>query len=249
LKKVKYNLLLICPIFLTACAPTFITSLTLSLPFRAAFSSEGVVWVNGGKACVARAPSYRQVCPELPEKAVDVAWNNSQAWAVLPYAGFIVTLDRAALTMQVGRAVAMTATRIYREDGSAVSFQGNKLKGVVGSPTAALTGGDNEDYVLLAGKLKRVSDDVILDYKPSTYLRYTPFGIATAATPGITTKNATYRLTGTTLEKIDLAQRIISSMPHGPGHIGIVGTEIVTISPAGDIRVFNMNLTPKLHRS
>ncbi|WP_102125164.1 hypothetical protein [Deinococcus planocerae] len=237
---------------LVACAPTTarVTNpnttfgpVTATPIFDAAFGVEGVAWVDGGRACVARAPSYRVVCPPLPP-VVAVAWNGGDAWAGVPAAGVVVTLDRAARSVAAGRVVALSNTRAYREDGSAVTFAGAAAPGVAGAPTAALTGGDGQDYVLLAGTLRRVDDGVILDRAPLPFLRLTPRGVTTANTPGVVTLSGSYRLTGAALERVDISGRVLASVPHGPGRVGVVGADVVTVSPGGRVRVFDGSLRP-----
>lgn len=225
---------------LTACAPA---AAPRAPTFDAAFGVEGVAWVDGGRACVARAPSYTAVCPVLPP-AVAVAWNGGDAWAAVPGAGVLVTLDRAARSVAAGRVVALSNTRAYREDGSAVTFTGAAAAGVAGAPSAAVTGGDGEDYVLLAGVLRRVTDGVIVDRAPLPVLRVTPTGVTTANTPGVVTLSGTYRLTGTALERADASGRVLASVPHGPGRVGTVGADVVTVAPGGTVRVFDVNLRP-----
>ncbi|BDP42489.1 hypothetical protein DAETH_24580 [Deinococcus aetherius] len=230
----------LCLLPLTACAPT---TATRAPAFDAAFGVEGVAWVDGGRACVARAPSYRAVCPALPP-AVAVAWNGGDAWAAVPAAGVVVTLDRAARSVAAGRVVALSSTRAYREDGSAVTYAGAAATGVAGAPSAAVTGGDGQDYVLLAGTLRRVEDGVILDRAPQPFLRVTPTGVTTANTPGVVTPQGTYRLTGTALERVDASGRVLASVPHGPGRVGFVSADVVTVAPGGAVRVFDVDLRP-----
>ncbi|WP_216328502.1 hypothetical protein [Deinococcus aestuarii] len=225
---------------LTACAPATVTR---APTFDAAFGIEGVAWVDGGRACVARAPSYRPVCPALPP-VVAVAWNGGDAWAAVPAAGVIVTLDRAARSVAAGRVVALSSIRAYREDGSAVTYAGAAAGSVAGAPSAAVTGGDGQDYVLLAGTLRRVADGVILDRTPRPFLWVTPTGVTTANTPGVVTASGTYRLTGAALERADVSGRVLASVPHGPGRVGLVGGDVVTVSPGGRVGVFDENLRP-----
>ncbi|GMA16692.1 hypothetical protein E5F05_17120 [Deinococcus metallilatus] len=235
----------LCLLPLTACAPANTSRASNpSSTFNAAFAPEGVAWVDAGKACVARAPSYRPVCPALPGAAVAVGWNGGDAWAALPDAGLLVTLDRAARSVPVGRVVALTATRAYRQDGSAVTYEGNPAPGVPGAPTAALTGGDGQDYVLLAGVLRRVSDGVVIETAPGPLLQVTPTGVRSAYLPGVVTLSGTYRLTGTALQRLDAAGRVLVSVPHGPGRVGLVGADVVTVSPGSVVRVYSVDLVP-----
>jgi len=230
---------------LAACAPATTSRAPISVPaFSAAFGPEGVAWVDAGQACVARAPSYRAVCPRLPGPAVGVGWNGGDAWAALPGAGLLVTLDRAARSVPVGRVVALSNTRAYREDGSAVTFAGAAATGVPGAPSAAVTGGDGQDYVLLAGALRRVSDGVVLETAAGPLLQVTPTGARSANVPGVTTASGTYRLTGGTLQRLDAAGRVLASVPHPPGRVGVVGGDLVTVAPGGAVNVFGVDLQP-----
>ncbi|WP_034385248.1 hypothetical protein [Deinococcus sp. YIM 77859] len=228
---------------LSACAPAAAPR-GPAVAFDAAFSPEGATWLDNGQACVARAPSYRPVCPQLPGRAVAVAWQGGDAWAALPGAGLLVTLDRAARSVPVGRVVTLSSTRAYREDGSAVTYAGQPAGGVSGAPTAALTGGDGEDYVLLAGTLRRVADGLIVETAPGPLLEVTPTGVRSANLPSVTTAAGTYRLTGTALQRLDASGRVLASVPHGPGRVGVVGADIVTVAPSGLVRVFGVDLTP-----
>lgn len=238
---------------LAACAPRVFPvtgpgaapePVTATPSLRAAFAPEGVTWVSAGQACVARAPSYRPVCPKLPGAAVDVAWNGGDAWAALPGVGLLLTLDRAARVTPAGRVVALSGTRAYREDGSAVTYEGAAAAGVPGAPSAAVTGGDGQDYVLLAGTLRRVADGAVLDPAPAPLLQAAPDGARTTLLPSAFTPLGTYRLTGTALQRLDPAGRVLASVPHGPGRVGLVGNDVVTVSPEGDVRTFGVDLRP-----
>lgn len=209
--------------------------------FRAAFGPQGVAWVSGGQACVARAPSYRASCPRLPP-AVDVAWNGGDAWAAVPGLGAVITLDRAAQTVAVGRVVALSASRAYREDGTAVTYAGAATRGVIGAPTAALTGGDGQDYVLLGGRLLRVADGAVLGSAAGPYLQPTPTGVRSAEVPGVSGDFGRYRLNNGALERLDPAGGVLARVPHGPGRVGLVGSDVVTVSPGGQVRVFGTDL-------
>ncbi|WP_428194423.1 hypothetical protein [Deinococcus saxicola] len=209
--------------------------------FRAAFAPEGVAWVSGGRACVARVPSYRVTCPNLPP-AVDVGWNGGDAWAALPGLGAVITLDRAAQTVQVGRVVALSNTRAYREDGSAVTYAGAAARGVIGAPSAAITGGGGQDYVLLGGKLLRVEGGAVLENGAGPYLRAGPTGAKSADVPGVDTDFGSYRLVGGELQRLDAAGSVVGRLPHGPGRVGLVGGDVVTVSPQDQVRVFGLDL-------
>ncbi|UQN07046.1 hypothetical protein [Deinococcus sp. QL22] len=234
------RLLPILALLLSACAPAY-SPPTGDAAFRAAFSADGVAWVAGGRACVARAPGFRVTCPSVPT-AVDVAWNRGEAWAAVPGAGVVVTLDRAARSVAVGRVVALSSTRAYREDGSAVTYEGAAAAGVAGAPSAALTGGDGADYVLLAGNLRRVTDNVVTEVNAAPFLVPLNTGARSADVPTVVTSFGTYRLANGRLERGDGTGRILNSVAHGAGRVGQVGSNIVTISADGSVKVFTENL-------
>ena len=226
---------------LPACAPAY-TAPTRDAAFRAAFSGAGVAWVSGGQACVARVPDYRPVCPRLG-RAVDVAWNGGDAWAAVPGAGLAVTLDRAARSVPAGAVAALSNTLIYRQDGSALSYEGVAAGQVAGGPSAAVTGGDGADYVVLAGQLRRGS--AVVEAAAQPYLYATARGAATAAVPtAVGGDGDTYRLQGGQLERTDASGRVTARTPHGPGRVGVVGQDVVTVSAAGEIRRYTQSLTP-----
>ena len=231
-------------LLLAACAPTATSPLPAAPAFQAAFSREGVAWMEAGQACVARAPSYRPVCPKLPGRTVGVAWNGGDAWAGLPGAGLLVTLDRAARSVPAGRVVALSSTRAYREDGSAVNYAGQPVQGVPGAPTAVLTGGDGQDYALLAGTLRRVQGGQLVEAAAGPQLSVTPSGVQSANVAQVVTDTATYRLTGTELQRLDPVGRVVASVPHGPGQVGLIGGDVVTVAPGGSVRAFGLDLRP-----
>ncbi|SEJ22920.1 hypothetical protein SAMN04488058_10549 [Deinococcus reticulitermitis] len=229
-------------LLLSACAPRVSSTATGPAAgplgeagFRAAFSDFGVAWVSGARACVARAPGYRPQCPRLGP-AVDVAWSGGDAWAAVPGAGLAVTLDRAPRSLSVGAVVALSAQRLYREDGSALTYAGEAAAGVAGAPGAAVTGGDGAEYVVLAGRLRRVADRADLG-SAQPYLFATPDGAKTANLPSAEDAAGRYQLSGTALERV-LAGVVVARVPHGPGRVGQVGAEVVTVSPAGAVRRF-----------
>lgn len=234
------RLLPLMALLLSACAPAY-SPPTGDAAFRAAFSADGVAWVAGGRACVARAPGFRVVCPSLPV-AVDVAWNAGNAWAAVPGAGVVVTLDRAARSVPVGRVVALSSTRAYREDGSAVTFGGAAATGVAGAPSAALTGGDGEDYVLLAGNLRRVTDNVVTEVSAAPFLVALPGGARSADVPTAVTSTGNYRLANGRLERTDDTGRVLNSVSHGRGRVGQIGNTVVTVSEQGNVKVFSVTL-------
>ncbi|GAA5446461.1 hypothetical protein [Deinococcus depolymerans] len=225
---------------LAGCAPTTLSALPPEAALRAAFSDQGVAWVSSGRACVARAPGFRASCPSLPP-AVDVAWNGTDAWAGVPGLGVIVTLDGAARTLSVGRVAALSAGRVFREDGSAVTFAGEPARGVPGRPSAAVTGRDADFVLLDGGEVRRVADGAVLA-RGAAFLSLTPDGVVGSAQPQLVTPEGTYRLTGGHLERLDATGRVVASTPHGPGRVGRVGPQLVTVDAAGTVRVFGMDL-------
>lgn len=233
----------LCLWLLASCAPSVVTTRSGEAAFRAAFSAEGVAWVSGGAACVARMPAFQPVCPRLPP-VTDVAWNGSDAWAAVPGLGVVVTLDRAARSVLVGRVLTLSNSRVYRQDGSALNYAGEAVQGVVGGPSGAITGGDGGDYVVLAGALKRVSDGVVLETHAKANLVSTPTGARTSEVPALDSVVGSYQLVNGRLERLDTTGRVLVSVPHGPGRVGLVGAEIVTVSPQGAVRVFTLDLQP-----
>lgn len=233
--------LLSLPLWLAGCAPAALGELPAGAAFRAAFSDQGVAWVASGRACVARAPSFRVNCPPLPP-AVDVAWNGLDAWAGVPGVGVVVTLDGAARTVDVGRVAALSAGRVYREDGSAVTYANGPVRGVPGRPSAAVTVGDAE-FALVGGEVRRVADGAVLA-RGAAFLTVTPDGAAGSAQPQLVTAEGTYRLTGERLERLDPAGRVVAATPHVPGRVGRVGPLIVTVDAAGTVRAFGVDLRP-----
>ncbi|MFC5847342.1 hypothetical protein [Deinococcus petrolearius] len=226
---------------LPACAPAY-TAPSGDAAFRAAFSSAGVAWVSGGRACVARAPEYLPVCPRLG-RAVDVAWNGGDAWAAVPGAGLAVTLDRAARSVTAGAVAALSGALIYRQDGSALTYEGAAAGQVAGGPSAAVTGGDGADYVVLAGQLRR--SGAVVEAAAQAHLYATATGAATAAVPTASgSAGDTYRLRGGQLERADASGQVTARTPHGPGRVGVVGEDVVTVSASGELRRYTQALVP-----
>lgn len=233
-------------LLLAACAPTATgTRPTPDGGFRAAFSEQGVVWVSGGRACVARVPEYAPVCPRLPRVA-DVAWNGPDAWAAVPELGQTVTLDGAARSVPVGRVVALSATRAYREDGSAVTFAGQPARGLPFAPLAVVTGGNGQDYALVRGRagtqLLRVSDGAVLEAQAGPELLALPAGARSATEPQVVTPFGSYVLANGRLERRDGAGRVMLALPHEPGRVGLVGQDVVTVDETGRLRRFTADL-------
>ena len=209
---------------------------------RAAFSDDGVAWVVGGRACVARVPGFRPDCPRL-SPASDVSWQGGDAWAALPGPGLVVTLDRAPRTVSAGAVRLLTSARIYREDGSALTYGGEAGRGVAGEPQAAVTGGDGREYVVLGRELRRVDDGAVLDRAAQPFLYATPTGAASAALPTASDGQSLYRLTGSALERFSAGQ-VVARVPHGPGQVGRVRGEVVTVDASGRVRRFTPALEP-----
>ncbi|MGM9320012.1 hypothetical protein [Deinococcus aquaticus] len=234
--------LLSLPGWVAGCSPTTLGEQPAAAAFRAAFSEQGVAWVSAGRACVARAPSFRAECPRLPA-VVDVGWDGGDAWAAVPGLGVIVTLDRAARTVPVGQAAALSGAQVYRQDGSAVSYAGTPtaVRSLTGLPSSAVTGGDGREYALMDGAVRRVSDGATLS-RGAAFLSVTLDGAVGSAAPQVGTPWGTYRLTGQQLERVDAAGRVVTGVAHGPGRVGRVGAQIVTVSGSGAVRIFSADL-------
>jgi hypothetical protein len=253
---VKRALTLLAAGLLSACAPSQTARQAASssaqnaaLPFQADFTDAGVTWVANGQAYVARAPSLRPQLSPLPTPAVSAAWVGTVAWGALPGPGLIVTLDGAPETQNVGRAARLTHTRIYRQDGTAQNYGGGEAGGVLGFPDAAITGGDSAEYVRVGRDLYQPgagasSPATLIASGAQPYLYALPRrGVATANVPTVQTDSGSlYRLSGSALERLDGTGRVLASVPHGPGLIGVVGGRVVTLSAAGQIRVFLVDL-------
>ncbi|MGX9686338.1 hypothetical protein ACTQ9L_04235 [Deinococcus wulumuqiensis] len=213
---------------------------------QAAFSDDGVAWVVGGRACVARVPGFRAECPRLaPASGMahvsGVAWQGGDAWAALPGPGLVVTLDRAPRTVSAGAVRLLSSARIYREDGSTLTYGGERGRGVAGEPQAAVTGGDGREYVVLGRELRRVDDGAVLDRAAQPFLYATPIGAASAALPTASDGLSLYRLTGSALERFSAGQ-VVARVPHGPGQVGLVRGEVVTVDASGRVRRFSLAL-------
>lgn len=243
---------------LTACAPAVtdtrpttngaaVTSgpaITANL-VTAAFSDRGAVWVLDGAVFLARAPGFRPERVPVPGRAVDVAWNGGEAWVALPASGWVQRLTGEPRVVQAGRVVAITDTRIYREDGSAVTYAGVPTGGLVGAPSAVVTGGDGFDYALQSGRLLRVGTSaVVLDAAArGPFLAATSSGAVSTLFPTVSGANATYRIANGRLERLDAANVVRASLPHEPGVVGIVAEFVVTIAESGRLRVFRYDLS------
>ncbi len=222
---------------------------TLSAGLQASFSEGGVIWLEGGRVTLARAPGFRLQAVALPGPASAVAWQGGLPWVALGGLGLLVSADGRPLSVPVGRVVALSATRAYRQDGSAVSVSPagavTPAGGVPGTPSAVLTGGDGLDYAEANGALYRVTglgEAQLLDESPGPLLSLTPQGAVSARLPGVQTLGGLYRLTGTALERLDGSGRLLASAPHPPGQVGVVSGMIVTVSAGGRLRVFAPDL-------
>lgn len=237
---------------LTACAPapTRTATPTTSAPvaplgelpvgFRASFSDSGVVWVSAGRACVARAPSFRPLCPKLPP-VIDVAWNAGRAWAAVPSTGAAYTLDSEPLQLQVGRAALLSQTRIYREDGSALNYDGQMVRGVAGTPSAVISA-QGKDYAIVAGKLRSVDEGTVLDNAPRAYLLETLRGVDSASSPSLSNDFGRYVWQAGQLQKLGAQGQVLTKLAHPAALLGQVGQTLVTITPAGTIKTFDFAL-------
>lgn len=224
-----------------SCAPR-VTLTSPQTPFRAAFSDEGVAWVTGGQACMARAPQFRPVCPQVG-RAVDVAWNGGDAWAAVPEAGLVITLDRAARSVTVGAVEKLSSRAIYRQDGSMLSYDGQPAGEVLGRPEEVLTGGDGLDYVRLEGQVRRVQDGQLVTEEPGFLVR-TPTGVSTSVFPAVQGPDGTYRITAAGLELVNSGGQVVVSVPGISGRVGLVGNLVVTVNEAGVVQVFTSRLVP-----
>ncbi len=186
-------------LLLAACAPAASPRTLAVSPapaVQAAFSDEGVVWSDGKVACAARAPQFLPVCPPWPAPTGSVAWNGGQPWAALPALGQVVTVDGPAQTVLAGRVAALSAMRIYREDGSALTYSGVPAGSVPGQPSAAVTGGDGQDYVWLAGQLLPTNHPGQGRPAGGPFLWATPAGAESGPFPSALTRRGRLELRG-----------------------------------------------------
>lgn len=252
--------LLAAALLFTACAPatTRVTPPTL----QASFSAQGVIWTEGSRVTLARAPLFQMVVPRVPAGVTAVGWQAaslSSGGAATPWVGvgglgLLLTADGRPVTLQAGRVVALSGTRAYREDGSTYSYDGVPGAGLLGTPDAVVTGGDGSEYAVQAGNLYRlgssgqtvgsqtVGSQTLLSGAAQRYLYATPTGAATANAPTVVTLDGRYTLTGTALEWRDASGLLLGSLPHPPGLIGVVGGVLVTLQPGGDLRFFAPDL-------
>lgn len=241
---------------LTACAPAQQSQRAAPLrvtplqatPFQADFTDAGVTWVAGGKAYVARAPDLKPMLSPLPVPAVAAAWVGNKAWGALPAAGLVITLDGPPEQAVVGRAWKLSHTRVYLQDGTALSYSGGTMGGVNGPPSAVVTGGDGQDYALVGHDLYQSGQPPVLlggnvtAASGESYLYATTLGAASSNLPTVQAEGSLYRLTGSQLQRLDGSGRVLAQVPHGPGLLGLVGGQVVTLSEGGQIRRFSATL-------
>jgi len=240
---------------LAACAPRATEAGTSAPPspaptsvvasVRAAFSDRGVVWVTNGRVFLARAPGFQVEAVRTPGQAADAAWHDGDAWAALPAAGWVQRVTGRPDVVQAGRAYRLTATRVYREDGSAVTYTGAGTTGMLGAPDAVVTGGDGLDYALQSGRLYKLGTGRLLvsERAAGPYLSVTPEGAVASAVPAVTTREGTYRVTGGKLQRVDPTGVVRSEVTSDAVVVGRVGDLIVTVSPEGVVRAFRYDLS------
>lgn len=239
-------LLVLLAAWLVACAPSATnggaptTQTFATQSFAAAFDDAGVLWVEGGQAFIARWPGFQteRVAVNAPVQAV--AWSGRRPWVAAGSA--VVTASGEPRTLTAGRVVALSATRIYREDGSAIDYSGAPATGLIGAPSAVITGGNGQDYALQGRTLYRIGVAEPLDPDARANLIATPGGAATSNAPGVVTDQGLYQLTGTQLQRLDGLNVVRASVAHGPGLVGQVRGRIVTVARGGALRFFNADL-------
>ncbi len=255
--------LLLMAALLSACAPAAVktvgTSPAVPATFQASFSGDGVIWTEGGRVTLARFPGFQKVSVQVPAGATAVGWQTvggqmvggqslnrvNTPWVVLASPGLIVTADARPVSVQVGRTAVLSSALVYRQDGSAVGYDGGPAgRGLLGTPQAVVTGGDGLEYALQEGKLYRLGSggQVLLSGAAQPYLYATLTGAATANAPTVATLDGRYTLTGTALERRDAAGVLLASVPHPAGLLGQVGSLIVTVQPGGMLRFFGPEL-------
>ncbi len=188
---------------------------------------------------MARVPQLRPVCPPWPAPTGAVGWNAGRAWTTLPTLGQAVTLDGAAESLPAGRVVAMSATRIYREDGSALNYSGAPVPGTLGRPAQVVTGGDGRDYALVAGRLWAVDSGRSEPAGGGRWLQPTPDGARAAIFPSVETSQGRLELRGTQV----FAAGSDTPLPlPGPARaLGMVGMEpYVLVGSAGDWQLISL---------
>lgn len=250
--------ILLTALLLSACAPVAVqiagvkpagTDLAPPTTIQASFSGDGVIWTEGGRVTLARFPGLQKVSVRVPAGATAVGWQSvnrvNTPWVALAGLGLIVTADARPVSVQVGRTVALSAAFVYRQDGSAVGYDGGPASTrLLGTPEAVVTGGDSLEYALQGGKLYRLGSggQVLLSSAAQPFLYATVSGAATANAPTVSTLDGRYTLTGTVLERRDAAGVLLASAPHPAGLLGQVGNLIVTVQPGGILRFFGPEL-------
>ena len=219
---------------------------------QASFSPAGVIWLEGGQVTLARAPDFQKLSVRLPGSAAAVAWQRSgdtyTPWAALKSAGLILTADARPRSVPVGRVAALSRGRVYREDGSAVNYDGTPAdSGLLGAPDAVQTGSDDLEYARQGSRLYRLDSGgpALLSSAARPFLSAAALagggefgGVESTLTPTLFTPAGRYTLTGTALERRDAAGVLRASVAHGPGVVGAVGSVIVTVGVGGALRVF-----------
>lgn len=233
-------------VLLASCTPLAVRQ--TEAPVQASFSSAGVLWSEGGRVTLARAPAFRQVEVKVPAGVTAVGWQTvgyeSTPWVALGQLGLLITADGRPVTVQVGRVVALSSARAYREDGSTAGYDGTPGPGLLGRPDAVVTGGDGADYAVQGGNLYRLggAGQALLSGAAQPYLYADLSGAGTANAPTAVTQDGRYILTGTALERRDAAGVLLASLPHPAGVLGVVGHLIVTLQPGGALRYFAPDL-------
>ena len=195
------------------------------------------------------ASGFQKVSVRVPAGATAVGWQSvnrvNMPWVALAGLGLIVTADARPASVQVGRTAVLSSALVYRQDGSAVGYDGGPAgSGLLGTPEAVVTGGDGLEYALQNGKLYRLGSggQVLLSGAAQPFLYATATGAATANAPTVVTLDGRYTLTGTALERRDAAGVLLASVPHPAGLLGQVGSLIVTVQPGGMLRFFGPEL-------
>ncbi|PYE56282.1 hypothetical protein [Deinococcus yavapaiensis] len=232
---------------LAGCAPSATnagTGTSSRGPVRAAFSNLGVIWTQGGGAFIALAPDFR---PQgvVPSGVNDVAWVAGDAWIASPLSGVVRKVTGRPDSVRAGRVVLLSATRVYREDGSAVTYSGEPTGGLIGTPSAVVTGGDGFDYALQGGRVLRVgSAAVVVDASArGPFLAATSAGAVSTLFPTVFGASGSYRIANGRLERLDAAGVVRAGVPHEPGVAGLVAEFVVTIGESGRLRVFRYDLS------
>lgn len=231
------------PLALAGCAPA---AAGASVGLAAAFDEAGAVWIADGRAYLARAPRFAPEALPVPTPPTDVAWSGGDAWVAFRTPGWVQRVTGRGGVVRVGAVTHLSASRAYREDGSAVAYDGTAANGVTGPIDDAVTGGDGRDYVRQAGRLWRVDPARSLaEERPRAFLAATAAGAVTVDAPTVFLPNdaGAYRLAGGRLERLDAAGGVVSSVPHPPGLVGLGGDRVLTVSREGGLRVFRYDLT------